>query len=317
LKEEDITGVLQFLGDMVERAALLSSDAFGSPTIVTDIQSPQSPAKAPHRRHHSSSTIPLLSSNGSALSPSIRRPVDVAVNVYLDHLTAQMRYLSPTHLKTMLPVLFRALACYASSLPRLSLSDDGFDSGNVLEARILDILDKLLNGTYASTCYVIMKYHMMPHPEADIRAAIQASTGACRALRIYWRKALCARLARAVIAKSGADIYAPTGAPSGIDLDTALLERAWAKDEVTRGDLSKVGRLFRRASEAWGDLAQDKNLEGSLSGSEEVLLEIAGAIRDVFQEYDARGEFEDVDEEESSVVGGILSALTMSIKTFK
>ena len=110
---------------------------------------------------------------------------------------------------------------------------------------------------------------------------------------------MCARLARAYIAKSNADNYTYSGAPGGLDLDTSLVERAWAKDEITRGDLSKVGRLFRRAADAWIKLQSNAVTTGDFALRDEVLVEIAGALQDVFQEYDLREDFEDIEEEES------------------
>lgn len=100
------------------------------------------------------------------------------------------------------------------------------------------------------------------------------------------------------------------------------MERAWAQDEVTKGDLRKVGRVLRKAAEAWagmrleeiqefgGEAAEDANRE-------DVLLEIAGVLKDVFQEYDQRGDREDMDEEEASVVGEILQALCAYVAPLK
>ncbi|KAI0031031.1 hypothetical protein K488DRAFT_52957 [Vararia minispora EC-137] len=317
LGEEDVAGVLGFLGGLVERSLLLPSDAFGSSSPGTEPQTPQTPTRITHRRHHSSASVTLVSSHSSPLS-NIRRPVDVAISVYLEHLSQQMRFLSPSHLRIILPTLFRALACYASLLPRLSLTENGeFGASHVLEGRIVGTLELLLNGAYASTCYVILKRHMLPLTDVDFRIALETSAGACRALRIYWRRALCARLARMVISKSPhPDAYAPSGAP-GVDLDTSLLERAWAKDEVTRGDLSRVGRLFRHTAEAWVGLTPDAFPGSDITDREEVLSEIAGAIRDLFQEYDLRGDLADIDDEESSVTGGVLSALTAYIDPMK
>lgn len=321
LSEDDITGVLRFLGGLVERTLLLPQDVFGSSPPPMDPQSPQTPqtpTRLAHRRHYSSTSVHHVSFATAQPSPSLRRPADVAIAIYLDHLKAQMKFLSPPHLNYMLPILFRALAYYASSLPRLSLSDLGDqEAGFILESRILEVLDPLLNGAYASTCFVLMKRHTLPQTDVDVRVAVQTSMGACRALRIYWRRALCARLARAFIAKTNVDNYTPSGAPGNLDLDTSMMERAWAKDEITRGDLSKVGRLFRRASEAWIKIRPDAFITGDFALRDDVLLEIVGVVRDVFQEYDLRTDFEDVDEEESSVVGGILTSLTSFIPSFK
>lgn len=318
LGEVESTNVLEFLGNVVDRSLVIPTEVFGSPPLPGETQTPVTPTRLVHRRHHSSTSITQITPSGSSTSHSLRRPSDVTVDVYLKHLEGQMRYMSPSHLKIMLPVLFRALAFYSSPLPRLSLTKNSeFDTEHELERRIVELLHPLLNGAYSSTCFVITKRHTLPDVAVDTRIAVQTSLGACRALRLYWRRALCARLARAILARATSDNYTPSGAPGGMDFDTSLMERAWQKDEVTRGELNRVGRLFRRSSEAWVGLAPDSFPSGKFAEREEVLLEIAGAIRDVFQEYDLRGELDDVDEEEKGVIGSILGSLTDFVHPLK
>ena len=48
-----------------------------------------------------------------------------------------------------------------------------------------------------------------------------------------------------------ADAYAPSGMPGSLTLEHGLMERAWAKDGFMRGDPGKVGRMLRKAAEAW------------------------------------------------------------------
>lgn len=92
------------------------------------------------------------------------------------------------------------------------------------------------------------------------------------------------------------------------------MERAWAKDEVTKGDIGKVGRVLRRAADGWAALSLgrgegiDEDGEGDVQ-REDVLLEIVGVLKDVFQAYDERGEGDEADEDEASVVGEVLQAL--------
>ncbi|KAI0319952.1 hypothetical protein OF83DRAFT_1169744 [Amylostereum chailletii] len=314
LDEKDVSGVLQFMGGLVERSLLLPSDVFGPPLT----QETQSPTRLTHRRHHSSTSLPMAAS-ASGSHGHLRRPVDVVVSIYLDHLTAQVPHLSPIHLNIMLPTLFRTLAYYASSLPRLALTHaHEFETSSPLETRIVDTLDPLLNGAYASTCFVILKRHLLPQKDQDLRVSVQTSTGASRALRVYVRRTLFSRLARAYIGRTSADNYTPSGAPGGMDLENSLMERAWAKDEVTRGDLGKVGRIFRRAAEAWVALSPEDYQGGDIGEREEVLMEIAGVLKDVFQEYDARQETdEDVDDDEGNVIGEILSTLVKFITPLK
>ncbi|KAI0056865.1 hypothetical protein BV25DRAFT_1532763 [Artomyces pyxidatus] len=322
LSDEDVADVLRFYGRLIERALLVPNDQFASPASVSEQQSPaHTPTRATHRRHHSSASIPLASPvNSTAPSVPTRHVVDVAVTAYLNHLSSQLQYLAPIHLNLILPILFRTLAFHASALPRLSLSSsDQFETSFPLERRVVETLDKLLNGAYTTYCFIILKQQLMPQMGhgVDIRTSIQTSTGACRALRIYIRRALCTRLARAYIARMSSDTHTLSGAPGHIDLGNDLFERAWAKDEITRGDLGKVGRILRRSADAWVALTAESFEGVDINEREKVLLEVAGVLKDVFQEYDERAENEDNDEEESNVVGEILLSLTSYICPLK
>jgi hypothetical protein len=330
LSEPTIGNVLEFFGGLVERALALPSDPpfslfHSSPDILQGPHTsiPPTPTRAQtHRRHHSSTSIPLASPvTPSPLGPAPRRPADIAITLYLDHLDAQARYLSPIHLSTLIPVLFRCLASYASQLPRLSLStSDQFDTQFPLERHIVEVLDPILNGPYTASCFIILRQHLLPCTGAGLtawRVGVQTATGACRTLRIYVRRALCTRLARAYISRMNAESYTHSGAPGGISLDQCLVERAWAKDEFTRGDLSKVGRMLRKAAEAWVSVQPEEG--GTNVEREEVLLEIAGALRDIFQEYDERVDSSDVEvgEDETNVVGETLLVLTRYISPLR
>lgn len=329
LSEPTIGSVLAFLGGLVERALALPSDpnplsVHASPDIPQGPHSPipPTPTRTSHRRHLSSASLPLASPIiPSPLGPTPRRPSDIAVALYLDHLDAQARYLSPVHLKAIIPVLFRCLAFYASQLPRLSLSSsDQFETQFPLERHIVDVLDPILNGPYTASCFIILRQHMLPRTGAGVnawRGSVQTSTGACRTLRLYVRRALCTRLARSYIARMSTESYAPSGAPGSLSLEHGLIERAWAKDEFTRGDLGKVGRLLRKAAEAWVSVQLEEG--GTDVEREEVLLEIAGALRDVFQEYDERADNFDVEvaEDETNVVGDTLLVLARYIRPLK
>jgi tuberous sclerosis protein 2 len=328
LSEPTIASVLAFFGGLVEHALALPSDplppsAYGSPDTFQGSHSsiPPTPTRTTqtHRRHHSSASISLSSPvPPSPLGPAPRRPADIAVTLYLDHLNAQARYLSPIHLKTIIPMLFRCLASYASQLPRLSLSSsDQFDTQFPLEPHIVEVLDPILNGPYTASCFIILLQHLLPRTGAGLaawRVGVQTATGACRTLRIYVRRALCTRLARSYISRMSTESYAPSGAPGSISLEQGLMERAWAKDEFTRGDLGKVGRMLRKAAEAWVSVQPDAD-GGSDSEREEILLEIAGALRDIFQEYDERVDSSDVEvgEDETNVVGETLLVLARYI----
>ncbi|KAI0255431.1 hypothetical protein BJV78DRAFT_1326174 [Lactifluus subvellereus] len=335
LSEPTIGNVLNFLGGLIERALALPSPTdppplaqHASPEILqgsSHSSIPPTPTRTTqtHRRHHSSASLPIAASpvTPSPLGPAPRRPADIAVALYLDHLDAQARYLSPIHLKTIIPVLFRCLALYASQLPRLSLSSsDQFETQFPPERHIVDVLDPILNGPYTASCFIILRQHLLPRTGAGLaawRVGVQTATGACRTLRIYVRRALCTRLARSYIARMSADSYAHSAAPGGLSLEHGLMERAWSKDEFTRGDLGKVGRMLRKAAEAWVGVQPEDG--GTDAEREEVLLEIAGALRDVFQEYDERADSYDVEvsEDETNVVGEILLVLARYISPLK
>ena len=326
LGEPTIGKVLSFLGGLVERALALPSDpplsAHANPEGAHSSipPTPTRPSQT-HRRHHSSASLssPVAP---SPLGPAPRRPADIAVALYLDHLDAQARYLSPMHLKTILPTLFRCLASYASQLPRLSLSSsDQFDTQFPLERHIVKVLDPILNGPYTASCFIILRQHLLPRTGGGLgawRVGVQTATGACRTLRIYVRRALCTRLARSYISRMSADSYAQSGALGGIGLEQGLMERAWSKDEFTRGDLGKVGRMLRRAAEAWVSVQPDGD-GGTDTEREDVLLEIGGALRDIFQEYDERADSSDVEvgEDETNVVGETLLVLARYISPLR
>ena len=330
LSEPTIGSVLDFFGGLVERALALPSDpfplsAYASPDIHQGSHPPTPTTRTAqtHRRHHSSASLPLASPvPPSPLGPAPRRPADIAVGLYLDHLDAQARYLSPIHLKTIIPMLFRCLASYASQLPRLSLSSsDQFDTQFPLERHIVQVLDPILNGPYTASCFIILRQHLQPRTGAGLaawRVGVQTATGACRTLRIYVRRALCTRLARSYISRMSADSYTHSGALGHISLEQGLMERAWAKDEFTRGDLGKVGRMLRRAAEAWVSVQPEAD-GGSDTEREDVLLEIAGALRDIFQEYDERADSFDVEvgEDETNVVGETLLVLARYISPLR
>ncbi|EIM86969.1 uncharacterized protein STEHIDRAFT_157255 [Stereum hirsutum FP-91666 SS1] len=215
LSEADIAGVLAFFASIVERALALPSDWFGTLELPTQSTTPTRLTHS-HRRHPSSASIPLASPTSVTPLTTNRRPLDIAIPVYLNHLFAQITTLSPVHLQSILPILFRALAFYSSPLPRLSINDlTQFDS-LPLEREIVNAFDPLLNGPYASCLPLIpLSAPASPtqYPPRSIRSAIQSSTGAIRALRLSIRRTLCARLARSSIARMSSDSFTHLGAP--------------------------------------------------------------------------------------------------------
>lgn len=359
VSEPDTSDVLAFFASMVERALSLPSSWFGpmEPVPAQNVgpsQTTPTRLATSHRRHPSSASIALASPTSATPFTTSRRPLDVSVPIYLAYLSSQLRTLSPVHLQSILSMLFRALAFYSSPLPRLSISPishtDLSDHPLPLERKIVEMLGLLLNGPYTTACFLIVKRHLLPPSSLTqfspaslaanptppspaqpstllvsqpLRTSVQSSIGATRTLRLSIRRALCSRLARSYIAGISADTYAPSGAPSQLDImDTELMERAWAQDEVTKGDLRKVGRVLRKAAEAWAGMRLEEIQEFGGEAAEDatredVLLEIAGVLKDVFQEYDQRGDREDMDEEEASVVGEILQALCAYVAPLK
>lgn len=75
------------------------------------------------------------------------------------------------------------------------------------------------------------------------------------------------------------DSFTHLGAPGQLDsnLETDLMERAWAKDEVTQGDLGKVGRVLRRAAEAWAGVRLDDE-EGDVQVEDVLLGGVEGCV---------------------------------------
>ena len=114
-----------------------------------------------------------------------------------------------------------------------------------------------------------------------------------------------------------ADSYAQSGVLGGISLEQGLMERAWSKDEFTREDLGKVGRMLCRAAKAWVSVQLDG--DGGTDTDREVLLEIAGALQDIVQEYDERADSFDIEvgEDEMNVVGETLLVLARYISCLR
>jgi hypothetical protein len=104
--EPTIGKVLSFLGGLVERVLALPSDsplsAHANPDILQGVHSSIPPTPTPTRT--SQTALPLFrmfffTRLPVSLGPALCRPVDIAVALYLEHLDAQARYLSPMHLR--------------------------------------------------------------------------------------------------------------------------------------------------------------------------------------------------------------------------
>jgi tuberous sclerosis protein 2 len=324
LPESDLSGVLHFYAGLVDQSMRGSSNADTQDTSLPSSPHESSPSNATtpmrphtHRRHTSSLSISSMAQPTSPPASTQKHPSDLAVSVYLSHLTSQIKTLSPTYLDVILPLLFRSLAFHATPLPRLSITLPPRNMMHV-EHKITDMLDSLLSGPYSAACMVILKQHLFP----NLPNSIQTSIGAHRTLRNYIRRGLCTRLARAYISRESNIHYAPSGAPSRMDMERDLMERAWPKDDASLWDASKLGRVLCKSVEAWVGFYLDMDTDGVLSshtitGKEKILEEAAGTLKDVLQEIDSRDEDGNMDDEEASAVGETLYQLASFVIPLK
>ncbi|KAG9217950.1 hypothetical protein CCMSSC00406_0008591 [Pleurotus cornucopiae] len=326
IPEEELAGVLQFYASLVDYGMRFPSHHPQSPTSSPVIETIPSPRV--HRRHQSSVSVSSLASpNIASHSPSFitKHPADIAVNLYLNHLSSQLKIISPSHLNDILPLLFRAAAFYATPLPRITVMSTSSSTSKPAtnEERITECLSALYSGPYSSSCFLALKRSLSPvmAKSDDANSSIQRSLGAVRTLRVQIRKSLSTRLARAYISRDVATSYTVSGAPAQMEVvERELIERAWAKDDLGGWDAGRLGTVLAQGVEAWikfelppglnGEEPSEEAMDGFRSGREKILDEAAGTLKDVFQELDARDE-EDaaLDEEEASAVGATLSKL--------
>jgi tuberous sclerosis 2 len=305
LSESDTNSVLQLFGSMIDRSLAASWDNMVLPnSLLSDINliSPTSNSRVPpkHHRHQSSVSVPQTANTHSA--------ADIAVEAYLNYLAVRLKAIASTHLKTILPHLFRALSHYASPLPRLSLTT-GTEHQNDIEKRIIDVLDSLVTGPFSSSCTMILKYHLYPDTDEQIDVATSARTslGALRTLRTSIRRLLMARLARAYISRTSSVSYTPSGAPGSLEIDRELMDRAWAKEDITTWDLNRFRLVLCDSIQNWLDVAG--SIETALRQPCELILsEVAGILKDTTQAFDEIGD--ELDYEEVEAVGEVLHSLT-------
>ncbi|KAK7440051.1 Tuberous sclerosis 2-like protein [Stygiomarasmius scandens] len=283
ISDEVFAGVLHFFADLVDKV-------IDSPLTSPNSSMMTSPRPS-HRRQHSSVSVSSLPSPVIPLPSSIfKQPADIAITHYLSHLNKLLKSLPPSFLESILPLLFRAQASCASPLPRLGTSfPPSSDSSST---------------------------HL----------SIQTSFGAHRSLRVYIRRALSTRLARAYINKEASLGYSHSGAPSHLDLERDLMERAWPKEDMNMGsrgngwDAARFGRILAKSVKEWvefcykcaeqADNDHKEQFYRIRDGTERVLEEVAGILKDVFQELDSREEDSvQLEEEEAAAVGEILYAL--------
>ncbi|KAJ4481126.1 hypothetical protein J3R30DRAFT_3700709 [Lentinula aciculospora] len=282
ITDEEFVGVLEFYGSMVDRCIDLPSR-------------PTSPGSAPESRpslthHRQQSSISIASLPSPTFSspplltpkPAVKQPVDIAVSLYINRLTKQIKQLPPTTLDVILPLLFRALASCASPLTRLTVtSSRNIGKRSFVEDCISETLNTILSGPYASTCLRILQRNLYPSPKIDdstlpkeVQMAIQTSLGALRSLREYIRRTLSTRLARAYISKESAIGYSHSGAPAHLDLSRDMLERAWPKVESSSSfsaansngwDAARFRKSLAGSTHAWVEFTYRKQSDDGTS----------------------------------------------------
>ncbi|KZP30104.1 hypothetical protein FIBSPDRAFT_1038454 [Athelia psychrophila] len=330
IPENELVGVLLFYGEMVERALDLPPDfttpGMSSPTSPMDASTAGTPTRPhSHRRHPSSLTLPsfsLQSATSSSPSPAFKHPMDLAITIYINHLTSQLKILAPVYITLIMPLLFRALAFYTSPLPRLSITEKAPESSPA-ENKITETLTPLLAGPFSTTCIGILKRYLFP-PNAledsdGLSACIQTSLGAHRTFRTHVRRRLYSRLARAYINRESTTAYNHTGSPGHIDIERTLMERAWPKDDIHGWEADRLGRTISSAVEAWITWASPRPVKGDelRSGKERILDEAAGTLKDIFQELDMRDDESVLDEEAACAVGETLYQLATYVLDVK
>ncbi|KAI0742732.1 hypothetical protein C8Q80DRAFT_1273348 [Daedaleopsis nitida] len=282
LTEDDTAGVLSLWEKLLDKALSMPQEFALSP--------PGSPLVEPQ-------------SSKSVSPPKLPLPTDDTT--------------PPSYLTSILPLLYRALKFFATSiLPRISLQPST-PQQHTLETKVTELLNKLVAGPYASQCRIILKKHFFPSQAPHPKVSIQTSAGALRAFRLSVRRVLEGRLARGYISRASSMEYSPAGVPTQIALERGLMERAWAKDEGAEWDLVRFANVLARATQAW--IAQELEIHPleTVLTREAVLNEIAGVVKDVTQAIDERGENEEVDDEEIEAVGRIMRELAVYVRSLK
>ncbi|PCH43039.1 hypothetical protein WOLCODRAFT_138173 [Wolfiporia cocos MD-104 SS10] len=305
LSEHDTSSVIELWAELIDQSLLIPQS---EEHLLRIVSSSRAHISLSHRRHRSSTSIPQTT--------SLKHPADIVVDAYLTYLETRLRALAHSHLKNILPPLFRCLAVYATPLPRISLTPSVAHQ-DPIEKRILDTLTSLVSGPFSSSCTNLMKHHLFPSDE-PLQVSVQTTRGALRTLRKNIRDILIMRLARAYIARESSVDYSPAGAPAHINLERDLMERAWSKDDTAAWDLLRFRSVLCRAIRAWiaHDFAGVGESEAD-SAREKVLSEIAAILKDVIQALDERNDVDDVDDEEVGSVGDILHELVAYVHRLK
>ncbi|KAF9005255.1 hypothetical protein BDQ17DRAFT_1541218 [Cyathus striatus] len=343
LSESMAANVTSFFASLVDRAIPLPLESTlhdRVSAILTDSPSastimPKQPSLG-HRRNTSSISTSSMSVTTSppALKPSFKHPAEIAIPIYLNYFSSQIKTLPPDHLSKIVPVLYRALAFCAAPLPRLTVLPRP-SKKSTLEEQVSEIQNSLLSGPYSSTCILVLKRHLSPPNNSangsvfadSLQMATMTSLGAHRTLRNFIRRGLSTRLARAYISREATTAYSHTGAPAHMEMEMDLMEKAWPKDDYTplpgsignnTWDAGNLGKSLASSIGSWAEWDPSSSSDGgekskwekAQQGKEKVLEEAAGILKDILQELDERDdESVDLDEEEAEVVGDALRNL--------
>lgn len=364
ITDEKMASILHFYAGLIDRSISVQDISSSRETLPGPYLSSPSIAGSSrqqlsitHRRNMSSlsASSPSSSSSPSQILPPPIPASECAIGFYLRHVTLHIKSLSHSHLDHILPVLFRALASCSASLPRLSVVMQS-PKKNTLEEKLLEVLNLLFAGPYATNCMLILRQHLFPRSiesrASEIktsgkrdtacqpsRISIMTSLGAHRTLRHHVRRALYARIARTYISRDASYGYSPSGAPGHIELQKEWMEKAWPKEDFGPSsvgfggngwDAARMGKALADSVGAWilyqfpdfdsfkTDEERRMELDEVRQGKEEILIEAAGILKDILQELDTRGdERAQLDEDEARVIGLTLLKLSDYILPMK
>jgi len=170
----------------------------------------------------------------------------------------------------------------------------------------------------------------------SLQLGIFTSIGAHRMLRNQIRHVLTARLVRAYILREASIGYSHSGAPSHIDVEEKMMEKAWPRDDHANAgigigiggssewDARRVRPAFAESISCWiAWIGEGPHIEAHSASdtyqeswdherqkADIILEEAAGLLKDILQEVDSREEENNgLNDEEAAFVGEALYSL--------
>ncbi|EIW76707.1 hypothetical protein CONPUDRAFT_110361 [Coniophora puteana RWD-64-598 SS2] len=288
-----------------------------APEHVAAPHSASAMLRPPYPLLRTAPSSPSLRSLGNAGGAPTKEPPEVAVTLYLNHLSSQLKVLAPRYLKSILPILFRAQAFFASPLSRLTVTGQA-PAALPIERKIQKRLLSLFSGPDAPSCMNVLKSHLSPPhgPVEDLHALAVVAFGAHRVLRNLIRQRLTARMARAYISRVSAEQSTHSGAPGGkMDIGDELMHRAWTRDEIEGWDEVRFGKLLWRSVEEWLRFQpQEEAAHNFEMDRERIVEEAAGTLQDILQEFDERENVRQMGEDEATIAGQTLRNLASYVQ---